>query len=53
MVGKFIVYKRFCNRCGEIFPTKSKGSKVCVGCFLPRGGGKPLGKSSIKRLLGC
>ena len=34
----FKSYLRTCKRCGEIFRTNCKGSKVCESCYKPKGG---------------
>lgn len=31
-------YMRVCRRCGEIYHTSARGSKVCRNCELQKGG---------------
>jgi len=32
---KFSSYLRFCERCGELYRTIKKKSKVCTACYKP------------------
>jgi len=39
---RFKEYRRFCKRCGNIYSTFAKGSKICDKCKIKKGRGRAL-----------